>query len=102
MRGAFGSGLPARFWGMFQPWFASPGMTPPYTVGYDQGAIATRAAGEIDDPSSAYLTYNYVQGLNGPAGYNTHLAGTDAHGVYSTYYVTPPRTYGVELHYKFW
>jgi iron complex outermembrane receptor protein len=73
------------------------------TIGYDQGALGTRAAGTVDvlTASGAYATVNYVQGLNGPAGYNSHLAGTNADGVYSTYYVTPPRTYGLELHYKF-
>jgi iron complex outermembrane recepter protein len=74
------------------------------TIGYDQGALGTRAAGTIDFPNAAgvYTTTNYVQGLNGPAGFNNHLAGSDKFGVYSTYYVTPPRTFGVELHYKFY
>jgi iron complex outermembrane receptor protein len=73
------------------------------TIGYDQGALGTRAAGTVDIPggASGYTPVNYVQGLNGPAGYNTPLGGTDKFGVYSTYYVTPPRTYGVEIHYKF-
>jgi len=73
------------------------------TIGYDQGALGTRAAGIVDIPGgpSGYTAVNYVQGLNGPAGYNQHLPGTDKWGVYSTYYVTPPRTVGVELHYKF-
>ena len=78
-------------------------------LGYDQGALGTRAAGTVDIRCTATVTcsasgfqiYNYVQGLNGPAGFNNHLAGTDNYGVYSTYYVTPPRTYGVEFHYKF-
>jgi hypothetical protein len=43
-----------------------------------------------------------VQGLNGPAGFNNHLPGTDQWGVYQTLYVTPPRTFGIELHYKFY
>jgi iron complex outermembrane receptor protein len=72
-------------------------------IGYDQGAIATRAAGTVDVPggASGYQIYNYVQGLNGPTGFNSPLPGADNHGIYSTYYVTPPRTYGIELHYKF-
>jgi iron complex outermembrane receptor protein len=70
------------------------------TIGYDQGAIATRAAGTISTP--ALGTVNYVQGLNGPAGFNSHLPGADKFGVFQTLYVTPPRTFGVELHYKFY
>ena len=64
------------------------------TIGYDQGAIAARAAGTVDDPGSGFASYNYVQGLNGPSGFNGHLAGANANGVYSTYYVTPPRPTG--------
>ncbi len=65
------------------------------TVGYDQGAVATRAAGTVG-------VTNYVQGLNGPLGFNNKLIGADRFGVFQTLYVTPPRTYGVELHYKFY
>jgi iron complex outermembrane receptor protein len=68
------------------------------TVGYDQGAIATRASGT----NAALGGIPYVQGLNGPAGFNEKLIGADRFGVYQTLYVTPPRTYGVELHYKFY
>jgi iron complex outermembrane receptor protein len=71
------------------------------TIGYDQGALGTRAAGTVDNPHAGYAPVDYVQGLNGPDGFNNHLAGTNKYGVYSTYYVTPPRTFGVELHYKF-
>ena len=73
------------------------------SIGYDQGALATRAAGTSDilQPGGAYVPVNYVQGINGPAGFNNPLAGANSRGVYSTYYVTPPRTYGIELHYKF-
>jgi iron complex outermembrane receptor protein len=73
-------------------------------IGYDQGAVAARAAGTVDIPNGAggFTTINYVQGLNGPAGFNNHLAGSDKFGVYQTLYVTPPRTYGIELHYKFY
>ncbi|HWF76702.1 MAG TPA: TonB-dependent receptor [Caulobacteraceae bacterium] len=72
------------------------------TVGYDQGALAFRAAGTVDTAASGFQAVNYVQGMNGPAGFNTHLAGTDKFGVFQTLYVIPPRTYGIELHYKFW
>jgi iron complex outermembrane receptor protein len=74
------------------------------TIGYDQGALASRAAGITDVPGGplGFQQYQYVQGLNGPAGFNTHLAGTNQWGVFSTYYVTPPRTVGIELHYKFY
>ena len=79
-------------------------------IGYDQGAIAARYAGTTDICNTApvggkcpglFTTVNYVQGLNGPAGFNSHLAGTDAFGVGSTFYPTPPRTYVIEFHYKF-
>jgi iron complex outermembrane recepter protein len=84
------------------------------TVGYDQGATATRAAGTVDIPCTAgsagcvtafgasFRTINYVQGLNGPVGFNNRLIGADRFGVFQTLYVTPPRTYGIELHYKFY
>jgi iron complex outermembrane receptor protein len=74
------------------------------TVGYDQGAVATRAAGTVDvrGGGSGFIQQNYVQGLNGPAGFNNHLIGADGLGVYQTLYVTPPRTFGIELHYKFY
>ena len=74
------------------------------TIGYDQGAVAARAAGTVDIPNGAggFTPVNYVQGLNGPAGFNQHLVGADKFGVFQTLYITPPRTYGVELHYKFW
>jgi iron complex outermembrane receptor protein len=68
------------------------------TIGYDQGAQAFRAAGT----NVALGGGPYVQGLNGPAGFNQHLVGADQFGVYQTLYVTPPRTWGVELHYKFY
>ncbi len=94
------------------------------TIGYDQGATAARAAGLVDLPCATgtagciplsavlpagspvsptgFVSVPYVQGLNGPAGFNSHLIGADKFGVFSTYYVTPPRTYGIELHYKFY
>jgi len=89
------------------------------TVGYDQGAQAFRAAGTTDIrcgtavipagaggatgcPGNGFTQWNYVQGLNGPAGFNNHLPGTDRFGVFQTLYVTPPRTFGIELHYKFY
>jgi iron complex outermembrane receptor protein len=77
------------------------------TIGYDQGALGTRAAGTTDypttgNPGSSYTTINYVQGLNGPVGYNGHVAGSDKWSVFSTYYPAPPRTVGIELHYKFY
>jgi iron complex outermembrane receptor protein len=74
------------------------------TWGYDQGAVASRAAGTVDiyNPATGlYTSVNYVQGLNGPAGFNAHLAGTNNMGIFQTLYPTPPRTFGVELHYKF-
>ena len=51
-------------------------------IGYDAGAVGYRFAGTS----------------NSPAGVGT----TTIQGVYSNYSVTPPRTYGVEVQYKFW
>jgi len=71
-------------------------------IGYDQGPVATRAAGEVPIATGGvYAETPYVQGLNGPTGFNQHLAGTNNMGIYDTYYVVPPRTFGIELHYKF-
>jgi iron complex outermembrane receptor protein len=67
-------------------------------IGYDQGALAFRAAGT----NAIIGGIPYVQGLNGPAGFNQKLVGTDQFGVFQVRYVTPPRTYGIELHYKFY
>jgi iron complex outermembrane receptor protein len=87
-------------------------------IGYDAGAYGTRMAGSIitnsfvpcDGGSVTSTTYNigtgpmhqcnFVQGVNGPTGYN-HIRGTDSRGIASTYSITPPTTYGIEFHYKF-
>jgi iron complex outermembrane receptor protein len=78
------------------------------TWGFDQGPIATRAAGTSDifmagpvAGSGTYQPVNYVQGVNGPAGFNNKLLGANSQGIYQTLYPTPPRTFGIELHYKF-
>jgi hypothetical protein len=42
----------------------------------------------------------FVQGVNNPAGYGA-VRGENATGQVSTYSVTPPATYGIEVHYKF-
>jgi iron complex outermembrane receptor protein len=52
------------------------------TIGYDAGAYGTRYAG-----------YNATA-----AGITTNV---EAQGIGSTYSVTPPRTYGIEIDYKF-
>jgi len=74
---------------------------------YDTGAIGNRYAGTVHTPCvgggvptffGAYC--NFVQGVNGPAGYG-HVAGTDSGGRASTYQVGPPALWGIEFHYKF-
>jgi iron complex outermembrane receptor protein len=72
-------------------------------IGYDQGATATRLSSVtnvIDPITQTASTFNYVQGVNGPTGFNSVVANSIA-GVISTYYPTPPETYGIEFHYKF-
>ncbi|MFI4934024.1 MAG: TonB-dependent receptor [Caulobacterales bacterium] len=78
------------------------------TVGYDQGATGARLAGTSDvlvpggvAGTGIYVPTNYVQGVNGPAGFNSHVAGANAAGIAQLLYPTPPRTFGIELHYKF-
>src|SRR5205823_359419 len=63
-------------------------------LGYDSGAYGTRLAGTND--SLGGVQTNFVQGVNG----GTPVPGA-RNGVETTYSVTPPRTYGLELHYKF-
>ena len=67
-------------------------------IGYDSGAVGNRLAGTVNN--LAGTPTNFVQGLNGPAGYGA-VRGEDSTGHVTTYYVTPPATFGVELHYKF-
>lgn len=68
------------------------------TIGYDSGAVGARLAGSIDTVGGGVT--NFVQGVNNPVGYGA-VRGEDATGHVSTYYVTPPATYGIEVHYKF-
>jgi iron complex outermembrane receptor protein len=68
-------------------------------IGYDAGAFGTRLAGTRINPGTAGAQ-NFIQGINNPAGYGA-VRGEDATGHISTYSVTPPATYGVELRYKF-
>jgi iron complex outermembrane receptor protein len=73
-------------------------------LGYDQGAISTRlqsVTNVINPITGVATTYNYIQGVNGPAGFNAKVPGANALGVITTYYPTPPLTFGVEFHYKF-
>jgi iron complex outermembrane receptor protein len=53
-------------------------------LGYESGAGASRRAGTI-----------YPNPLNPASGVN------QTGGVDSTYFITPPRTFGIELQYKF-
>jgi iron complex outermembrane receptor protein len=67
-------------------------------IGYDAGAVGHRLAGTIDNVFGQET--NFVQGLNGPDGYGA-VRGEDKFGHVKTYYITPPATYGIEIHYKF-
>jgi iron complex outermembrane receptor protein len=65
------------------------------TIGYEGGATAFRQSGLIGpaNPAAALPT---TLGGAGAAAFRPVVQGT-----YSTYPITPPRTYGVELQYKF-
>jgi hypothetical protein len=80
------------------------------SIAYDVGAVGSRLAGTNNnlaacvgiDPRliNGAFGCNFVQGLNGPAGYGA-VRGEDATGHVKTYQVAPPALWGVELHYKF-
>ncbi|MFL5298339.1 MAG: TonB-dependent receptor [Phenylobacterium sp.] len=74
-------------------------------IGYDQGATATRINGAFSNllygPNPAGLTCSPI-----PTGVGNLAAGqlgtvNCVQGIEKTYYTTPPRTFGVELRYKF-
>jgi iron complex outermembrane receptor protein len=73
-------------------------------IGYDQGATAERINGQFSNiygPSPAGLTCSpNIVGLN-PASPIALGAVQCVQGIRKTYYTTPPRTYGIELRYKF-
>lgn len=73
------------------------------TIGYEQGANGSRLAGTTDvlQPDGSYRPINYVQGVNGPAGFNDKVAGANPMGIVTTYFPNPPRTFGLELRYRF-
>jgi iron complex outermembrane recepter protein len=60
------------------------------TIGYDAGAYGTRYAGVNVVPSVQNGKFGFYQ-----------QPYIEAPGIGSTYSVTPPRTYGVEIDYKF-
>jgi iron complex outermembrane receptor protein len=72
------------------------------SIGYDQGPVAGRLA-EVTNVIAAgkVSTFNYVQGLNGPAGFNQKVRNEFPGGQVQTLYPTPPFTFGLEVHYKF-
>jgi iron complex outermembrane receptor protein len=74
-------------------------------IGYDQGATSDRANGAFSNllygANPAGLTCSPI-----PTGVGNLAAGqlgtvNCVQGIQKTYYTTPPRTYGVELRYKF-
>jgi hypothetical protein len=77
------------------------------TVGYDGGANGHRLSGTVDLPicgartvvTSGSAECNFVQGVNNPVGYGA-VRGENATGQVTTFSVTPPALYGIELHYK--
>jgi iron complex outermembrane receptor protein len=73
------------------------------TLGYDQGPVASRlnSVTNVITGVETVHEYNYIQGLNGPAGFNSVLLHEFPGGQVQTLYPTPPRTIGIEVHYKF-
>jgi iron complex outermembrane receptor protein len=73
-------------------------------IGYDQGALGSRLSGSFSNlygPSPAGLTCSpIVTGGTNPAGGQVGTVNC-VQGIRKTYYTTPPRTFGVELRYKF-
>jgi iron complex outermembrane receptor protein len=72
------------------------------TVGYDGGANGHRLAGTIDIPcglGTGVARCNFVQGVDNPVGYG-RVRGENATGQVTTFSVTPPALFGIELHYK--
>ena len=75
------------------------------TTGYDQGATGSRVNGAVSNiygANPAGLTCSpVVTGAGNPAAGQVGVRNC-SQGISKTYYVTPPRTYGVEVRYKFW
>ncbi|MBL8771850.1 MAG: TonB-dependent receptor [Phenylobacterium sp.] len=74
-------------------------------IGYDQGATGRRIDGQFTNllygPNPAGTTCSPVaQGASNPAAGNIGTIYC-VQGISKTYYTTPPRTYGLELRYKF-
>jgi iron complex outermembrane receptor protein len=72
-------------------------------LGYDQGSDGARlnSVTNVIGPGGAVTTFNYIQGVNGPAGFNGHVQGENSLGIVKSSYPTPPFTFGLEVHYKF-
>lgn len=71
-------------------------------LGYDQGATSERLAGSFSNiygPSPAGLTCSPV--VTGAAGGANVGTVNCVQGIRKTFYTTPPRTFGIELRYKF-
>ncbi|MDZ4370286.1 MAG: TonB-dependent receptor [Phenylobacterium sp.] len=74
-------------------------------VGYDQGATAERLSGSFSNvyggsPAGLTCSPNPTFATN-PAAGNVGMVNC-VQGIRKTFYVTPPRTYGLEVRYKFW
>lgn len=73
-------------------------------IGYDQGATAERLDGQFSNvygPNPAGLTCSpVVRGATNPATGNVGSVYC-VQGIRKTFFVTPPRTYGIEVRYKF-
>jgi iron complex outermembrane receptor protein len=74
-------------------------------IGYDQGATAERLNGSFSNvygPSPAGLTCSPIVTGAGNAAAGQLGTVNCVQGIRKTFFTTPPRTYGMELRYKFW
>ena len=73
-------------------------------IGYDQGALGERLNGTFSNlygPSPAGLTCSPIPTNVGNPAAGQFGAVQCVEGIRKTYYTTPPRTFGIELRYKF-
>jgi iron complex outermembrane receptor protein len=71
------------------------------TQGYDGGSTSTRYAGVYS--AATIAAAGMTPGLPGgiPGTFNAVQKTSTFSGVGTTYYLTPPRTFGVEFQYRF-
>ena len=71
------------------------------TLGYDGGASGARIAGIYNAQTIAALGLTPGTAAAVPGTFNAVQRNATFNGIATTYPLTPPRTYGVELQYRF-